>query len=171
MNKKPLISHYLTTLLLALLFLFSCGVSAAAKDGKKYGDWIVSCQKSKADKKNRCGIMQEAKGKKGNVLAVMSIWKPPKQNNPVAMFTLPLGIYLPSGIGLKIDDGSVKRIPINRCSPKGCHTMIVLDRDLLETIKQGSNAKVGFSLTKKRNMTVTFSLTGVTVGIYSISAK
>jgi len=171
MDRESIISPYLITLVLAGLFLFSYGVSAAPIEGQQFGDWRVSCNKSQESPAESCHIVQQVVDKKGELVAKMVIWYPPRQESPVAIFTLPLGIYLPSGMGLKVNNGSVKHIAIDLCTRQGCQARITLDKDLLETIKQGNKAIVSFSATRKRKMTVTISLTGVTVGIYSLTEK
>ncbi len=171
MSRGLIISPYLTTLMLTGLLLFSCSASATPSAEQPFGDWGTACFESPGSLVEDCRLEQQVLGEKGELVAKMAIWFPPQQNSPVALFTLPLGIYLPSGMGFKVDNGSVRHISIDRCTSQGCQAMINLDKDLLETVKQGDKATISFSATIDRKMSTTISLTGVTLGISSLTTK
>ncbi len=52
----------------------------------------------------------------------------------------PLGVLLPSGLGLKLDDKDVGRAGFVRCLPNGCVAEVVMDDTLLGQLKTAKTA-------------------------------
>ena len=52
----------------------------------------------------------------------------------------PLGILLPPGLGLKIDDKDVGHAPFQRCHTFACYAQVVVDDPLVEQLKTGKTA-------------------------------
>ena len=48
----------------------------------------------------------------------------------------PLGVLLPSGLGLKLDNQDVGRAGFVRCLPNGCVAEVVMDDKLLEPAEE-----------------------------------
>lgn len=158
-------------LLLALLF----GADRAAaepKGGEVHDNWTTKCEKpedAKEDTKEQCFIFQNLVLKEGGqrVLAVAVVY-PPEGSDPVALFTLPLGISLPPGAALAVDDGEPVRFPIERCEPSGCRAGLKLEAALLEKMKKGARAQVTFHDGSRRPISVPLSLKGFTAGLQSL---
>ena len=49
----------------------------------------------------------------------------------------PLGVMLPSGLGLKIDDKDVGRAGFVKCLPNGCIAEVVMDDNLIAQLRNG----------------------------------
>ena len=52
----------------------------------------------------------------------------------------PLGILLPPGLGLKIDDKDVGHAPFLRCHTFACYAQVVVEDPLVEQLKNGKTA-------------------------------
>jgi hypothetical protein len=52
----------------------------------------------------------------------------------------PLGVLLPSGLRLKIDQVDVGRAGFVRCLPNGCVAEVVMDDNLLKQLRNGQTA-------------------------------
>ena len=52
----------------------------------------------------------------------------------------PLGVLLPAGLGLKIDETDVGRAGFVRCLPSGCVAEVVMDDKLVEQMAVGQSA-------------------------------
>ena len=52
----------------------------------------------------------------------------------------PLGVLLPSGLGLKIDKADVGRAGFVRCLPNGCDAEVVMDDNLVKQMRTGQTA-------------------------------
>ena len=80
----------------------------------------------------------------GNRVVLAVVGRLPNIDVPGLLILLPLGIALPPGTFLKIDQGDERRVPVERCESQGCRIELLLDDDLLPRLKAGSRATVGF---------------------------
>ncbi|SUO90293.1 invasion associated locus B family protein [Suttonella indologenes] len=149
-------------LLIAAVLGTGLAAQAAVTNGQKYGDWQGVCQEG------MCGIMQEAKNQAGTVVGLLAIRKVPEANNQAVLFiTVPLGVVLHAGIGIAVDTKEVKSVPLDYCSPGGCHVAIPLESDILNKIKAGNKLQIA-TFAGGQQQTVEFSLKGVTSGINAL---
>ena len=52
----------------------------------------------------------------------------------------PVGVLLPSGLGLKIDQTDVGRAGFVRCLPNGCVAEVAMDDNLVKQLRSGGTA-------------------------------
>jgi invasion protein IalB len=52
----------------------------------------------------------------------------------------PLGVLMPSDLGLKIDDKDIGRVGFTRCMDSGCVAEVIVDDNLLASLKKGKIA-------------------------------
>lgn len=137
---------------LILVSTLSFGVFADQAKSEIHGNWKLTCE-------NRCVISQGLKASDSNVLYGITVSRLQEGDAMVAQINLPLGVYLPQGIGLKV--GKVRHeSPVTTCLPKGCVAIIKLDRETLDALKKESDLGLRFYLTEKRPKEITFSLRG-----------
>ena len=108
--------------------------------GERIGDWTFQCQAVAADQ-NVCGIIQTItdNNTRRQVLAIEV--RPVGEEKRIAMFvTAPLGIFVGSGIGGKIDDGDQFKFNLQSCTQQGYQAAIALENDRLEALKKKANA-------------------------------
>ena len=157
-------------ILTATLLLAAAGLcSAAPKDGQTFGDWAVRCEKPKNAPKETCFIFQNHVTKKDHkpVLRIAVGYLPTK-NQPVAVITMPLGIALPPGVQIKVDNNEAVRVPVERCEPQGCRAGVILGDKLLAQLKAGQKAEITFDDGARHPITVPVSLKGFTAGLSSL---
>ena len=63
---------------------------------------------------------------------------------PHALLIVPLGIYLPGGVVIQIDDNPGKTFPVDRCDPVGCHLFMSLTNSTLNQLFLGKLLTVSF---------------------------
>ncbi len=85
-----------------------------------------------------------------------------------AVILVPIGVRLPPGIGLQVDDRKARNIFFERCSPARCQAHVVLDEKMLKNFKAGLVGHVTFQDSAGRTMTVDFSLKGFTAALKDI---
>ena len=157
--------------LTVLLFCLGHMTAAWAKSAreKDFQDWRLRCEKEDDDAPERCFIMQIAKSTKDKreVLRI-GVRYPEPSKPPMVFLTLPLGVYLPTGLLLQIDDGETLKIPVEICLPNGCHTRMALVGDLLKRLKQGKLAKLAFHDSRQQQITVPVSLAGFTAALAAL---
>ncbi len=136
---------------------------------KDYQDWRLRCETKDEGGPERCFIMQIAKSAKDKRDVLRIGVRYPEPDKPAMVFlTLPLGVYLPGGLLLQIDDGETVKIPVEICLPNGCHTRMALVGDLLKSLKAGRLAKLAFHDSRQQQITVPVSLAGFTAALAAL---
>jgi invasion protein IalB len=150
-----------------------CTVLAAAcaaaraepSDGQSFKDWTARCETLQDGTKAPCYIMQNVLLKKGNQpLLLVAVRNAADGDRPAAFFSLPLGVSLPGGLSLTVDEGQPLRLRYERCDRNGCHAPLPLDDALLKSLKGGRWARVAFFDAARREISVPVSLLGFTAG-------
>ena len=171
------ISRYTTALILWLGVAGSCflgfvpSVEAAPKDGQAFQDWMVKCEGGDG-KAERCFAFQNiVYTQSGQRLLTLAAGYLGPKGEPWILLTLPLGIFLPSGVALKVDKGQRIDTPFKICTAKGCETGIPLDDVLLQTMHRGLVARIAFlDGTARRQITVPVSLMGFAAAFRTLTA-
>ena len=157
-----------TVLFIALCGLSLATVQAAPQHGKQYKDWVVACEQPEGAKLEYCYIFQNIELKTGEPLLQVAIGflqqEQNKDKQPAAIFTVPLGVFLPNGVKLKVDDGQQVQIPIQRCTRGGCQAVVGLKNAMVQTMKKGRQAHLTFADATQREISVPISLIGFTAG-------
>lgn len=102
--------------------------------------------------------------------AVVTLSKP---NDPsgalttLAEIVVPLGVYLPTGIGLQVDNGEVRAAPFERCLPLGCVVRAPVSPQMLDQLKRGGTAYLVMATSPVENVRVPISLQGFTAAFNS----
>jgi invasion protein IalB len=146
---------------------------AAVNDGQKFQDWTVRCDKptegAPADAKPVCYLHQEVKNEKGDrPLMFMMVGFLPNKTEPVAILSFPLGIFLPTGVTLQIDEGKPARFPVERCFPNGCRAGLELSDELLTALKSGTGATFTYNYDAEQQVHARVSLRGFTAGVTAL---
>lgn len=143
--------------------------SAAPQDGQSFGDWMVRCEKPQNAPKQTCFIFQNHVTKKdGKLVLHIAVGYIPEKDQPVAIITMPLGISLPPGVQIKVDDNEALKVPVERCEPQGCRAGVLLRGTLLSQFKAGHIANITFDDGARRPITIPVSLKGFTAGLASL---
>jgi len=113
------------------------------RDGKVLQDWTLRCQLPQPEQEI-CEMRQRIVDQNGNRVVLAVVGRLPNIDTPGLLILLPLGIALPPGAFLQIDQGEEQRVQIERCESQGCRIELLLDDDLLPLLKAGSRATIGF---------------------------
>ena len=148
--------------------------TALAQDSKpevseRIGDWTFQCQAVAADQ-YVCGIIQTIadNNTRRQILEILAVAvRPVGTEKRIAMFvTVPLGIFLGSGISGKIDDGEQFKFNLQSCTQRGCQAALAMEKDRLEALKKGQRMLIGFKArTDANTIMVPVSLKGFTAGL------
>ncbi|MFT5449479.1 MAG: invasion protein IalB [Gammaproteobacteria bacterium] len=149
--------------------LFSMSSQAAPQTGQKFRDWTARCEARKERKEQTCFVFQNLLLKKENKrLLHVAVGYLVSKEQPVAFFTLPLGVSLPGGVSLTVDDGKPIRVRYERCDASGCLAPLALTETLVNSLKGGRWARVAFFDATRREVSVPVSLLGFTSGMKSL---
>ncbi len=79
---------------------------------------------------------------------------------PALMIQLPLGLFLPDGVELQIDEQDSQQLPIQTCNADGCYAGSTVSREMLASLMAGEGLTVTFRNLEKKVMTVPVPLAG-----------
>jgi len=121
--------------------MLSAGCGSAAAQGvvrAAYGDWQIRCETPPGAQGEQCAMMQSVTAEdRPNVGLTVIVLKTADQKARVMRVVAPLGVMLPSGLGLKIDNADVGRAGFVKCLPNGCIAEVVMDDKLIEQLRNG----------------------------------
>jgi invasion protein IalB len=121
--------------------------------------WIARCASASRDAPLECAIEQNAVlTKTGQVIVVVNIRIAPDTRTPVALVQLPLGLNLPAGAKVQVDDGKTVDLQIQTCEQRGCYANTPITPDLLAALRSGKQFKVSFQNLGKETITIPMPL-------------
>jgi invasion protein IalB len=128
--------------------------AAAAPPG-----WAARCTSASRDAPLECAIEQTAVlSKTGQLLVLVSVRVPSDTHAPVALVQLPLGLNLPLGAKLQVDDGKVIDLQIQTCENRGCYASTPIAPEFLAALKSGKQLKISFQNLGKETITIPMPL-------------
>jgi invasion protein IalB len=143
-----------------LIALVAFGAAADPEVRQVFGQWSLRCEESKRGQE-RCSIVQDVVTRaSGQRVVRAAIGLVPGSLEPIALFTLPLGISLPAGVSLQIGGGEPVRFPIERCEVQGCRGGLKLGAALVDALKQAQDAELIFHDAQRQPIRVALSLEG-----------
>jgi len=132
---------------------------AAAPSSPPSG-WAVRCTSASRDAPLECAMEQTAVlSKTGQLIVLVNIRVPSDTHVPVAMVQLPLGLNLPGGAKLQVDDGKAADLQIQTCENRGCYAGTAITPDVLAALKAGKELRLSFQNLAKETITIPMPLT------------
>ncbi|MCF6253033.1 MAG: invasion associated locus B family protein [Methylococcaceae bacterium] len=142
--------------------------TAVLTDEIVFQDWRKKCQFVK-NKGDVCFVYQNLTIKEsGKSLLYASFTYTREEKKLVGSFRLPFGLLLPSGIAIQVDENKQVNFAVQTCLADGCYVYINIANDLLNELKNGEEAKVGFKTIEQKQLAVKLSLKGFAPAIESL---
>jgi invasion protein IalB len=133
--------------------------SGAAPATPPQPGWAARCSSASRDAPLECAVEQTAiLQKTGQLIILVNIRVPSDTRMPVAMVQLPLGLNLPGGAKLQVDDGRTTDLQIQTCESRGCYAGTPVGPDLLAALKSGKQLKISFQNLSKETITIPLPL-------------
>src|ERR1044072_7302338 len=110
------------------------GAPAVAQGTVKsvHGDWQIRCDTPPGAQGEQCALIQSVTAEdRPHVGLTGMVLQTAAQKSRLMRVLAPLGVLLPSGLGLKLDNVDVGRAGFVRCLPNGCVAEVVMDDKLL----------------------------------------
>lgn len=145
--------------------------AAAPEDGEKFKDWSARCQKVKDSDREICHIYQQLVQKKDEKLVpVMKVIAGflTADGKPALFVTVPLGVSLPQGLKVRVDDGETVSFQYSHCLTSGCIGAVVLTEDLVAEMKSGKQAIFTIYSGTQQDVSIAVSLLGFTAGFSTL---
>ncbi len=134
---------------------------------EKSGDWELVCAPSanQAGGVNGCRLIQNHANADGQTVLLVTMLSSPKSQGPVAVVSVPKGVYLAPGIELKVDGGQGFKLLYETCNDSGCHAGFKVAGDIGAALKKGRIAAHKIYDAKQQPFTVDVSLQGLGKGL------
>lgn len=130
-----------------------------------YGDWQIRCDTPAGAQTEQCALIQSVVAEdRSNAGLTVIILKTADQKSKLMRVVAPLGVLLPSGLGLKLDDKDVGRAGFVRCLPNGCVAEVVMEDTLLNQLKTARTATFIIFETPEEGIGFPLSLKGLGEG-------
>lgn len=153
----------------AILFLGLLGLSGAAHAQgavrSVHGDWQIRCDTPPGAQTEQCTLIQSVVAEdRSNAGLTVILLKTADQKSRLMRVVAPLGVLLPSGLGLKLDNVDVGRAGFVRCLPNGCVAEVQMDDKLLNQLKTAKTATFIIFETPEEGIGFPLSLNGLAEG-------
>jgi invasion protein IalB len=139
------------------------GAEALAQGAMRsvHGDWQIRCDTPPGAQNEQCALMQSVTAEeRPNVGLTVIVLKTSDQKSRLMRVVAPLGVLLPSGLGLKIDNNDVGRAGFVRCLPNGCVAEVVMEDKLIEQMRTGQTSTFIIFQTPEEGIGFPMSLKG-----------
>lgn len=169
---RPGILGYVLVACVALIFAVAPDALAQASPKEKFGDWEVNCGKPPGAREQRCALVQSVIDEERANVGLRVVFLVASDGRQVLRVVAPLGVLLPFGLGLRIDEEPIgdKPLPFIRCRPMGCISEIVVKQALLDKLKAGKTALFIIVETKEEGRAIPVSLSGFAKGLERLAA-
>ena len=148
---------------LLALAVAACGGHALAQGAVRsvHGDWQIRCDTPPGAQSEQCALMQSVTAEdRPNVGLTVIVLKTADQKSRLMRVVAPLGVLLPSGLGLKIDNNDVGRAGFVRCLPNGCVAEVVMEDKLIDQMRNGQTSTFIIFQTPEEGIGFPMSLKG-----------
>lgn len=127
----------------------------------QHGDWQVICKPPPAGAKNEiCALVQAVTAEDRDNVGLTVYFQQFSNGAKVLRIFAPLGILLPRGIGLKIDNQDIGNAPFLRCHSFACYAQVTVDEKLIERLSSGQTAVFIIFQTEEAGIGIPVSLAG-----------
>jgi invasion protein IalB len=152
---------------LAIAALLGLTAAAHAQGAVRsvHGDWQIRCDTPPGAQAEQCALIQSVVAEdRSNAGLTVIVLKTADQKSKLMRVVAPLGVLLPSGLGLKLDNVDVGRAGFVRCLPNGCVAEVVMDDKLLGQLRTAKTATFIIFETPEEGIGFPLSLNGLGEG-------
>jgi invasion protein IalB len=143
----------------------ACPANAQGAVRSVHGDWQIRCDTPPGAQNEQCALIQSVVAEdRSNAGLTVIILKTADQKSRLMRVVAPLGVLLPSGLGLKLDNVDVGRAGFVRCLPNGCVAEVIMDDKLLNQLKTAKTATFIIFETPEEGIGFPLSLNGLAEG-------
>ena len=126
-----------------------------------YGDWELRCDTPPGAQSEQCVVMQFVTAEdRDNVGLTVIALKTADGQAQILRVLAPLGVLLPRGLGLRIDDEDMGSAGFVRCLPNGCVAEVIMDAPLIAKLSAGQTATFVIFQTPEEGIGIPISLKG-----------
>ena len=162
---------------LSIMCLLSSALAAQGVKKGNFGEWEMRCDEAPqptiigaTQPKEQCilyqNIADESDDKLNLVVVILKTSDPraPATRRPVLRVIAPLGILLPRGLALRIDQTEVGSTGFVRCLNNGCVAEVDMDQSLIDKLGKGQSATLYVAFTPQEQRGLVLPLKGFDTG-------
>jgi invasion protein IalB len=128
---------------------------------EKHGDWVTRCETPPGAAHEQCAIVLSVVDQdRPNLILVVIVLNTADRKTRLMRIIAPLGVLLPPGISLRIDNAEAGRLSFLQCLPNGCVAQLAMDEALLDKLKSGKTATLGVFQTPEEGIGMQAPLAG-----------
>jgi invasion protein IalB len=122
--------------------------------------WLARCGSESRQAALECALEQTVYlSKTGQLIAAVTIRVPADTRQPALAVQVPVGLYLPAGVSLQIDDGKPLALVLQTCDLKGCYAATPVSPEMLAALKAGKTLSITFQNLTKETIRIPLQLT------------
>lgn len=126
-----------------------------------HDDWQLRCDTLPGAQNEQCALMQSVMTEdRPNVGISVMVFKTADHKSRLMRVVAPMGVLLPTGLGLKIAQVDAGRTGFVRCLLNGCVADVVLDDNLVKQLRAGQTATFIIFQTPEEGIGIPISLKG-----------
>ena len=134
-----------------------------------HGDWQLRCDTPAGALNEQCFLMQFVTAEdRENVGLIVIVLKTADGQAQLLRVVAPLGVFLPRGLGLRIDEEDFGGVSFVRCTPRGCVAEVILEENLLQQLRNGNVATFVIFQTPEEGVGIPIALAGFGPGYASL---
>ena len=154
----------------ALLLAVASMPSMAAAQGTvkgTFGAWNLECATPPGARAEQCALVQRVidQDRPGAVGLAVIVLKAADNKTWILRALAPLGVLLPSRLGLKIDETDVGNVEFQSCATNGCFAQAIMQDELIEKFKTGKEAVFIIFKTPEQGIGIPVTLEGFSAGM------
>jgi len=134
-----------------------------------HGAWSMVCDTPPGAASEQCALMQNVVAQdRSEVGLSVVVLRTADGKSEIMRVLAPLGVLLPNGLGLNVDGKDIGRAYFVRCFQDGCYAEVILEGELLETLKTGTTATFIVFQTPEEGIGIPVDLSGFSAGYSKI---
>ena len=134
-----------------------------------HGAWSIICDTPAGATSEQCVMMQNVVAEDRPEMGLSVVVLRTADNKAEILRVLaPLGVLLPNGLGLNVDGKDIGRAYFARCFQDGCYAEVILDKQLLDTLKTGASATFIVFQTPEEGIGIPVDLKGFEEGFAAL---
>ena len=149
-------SRLLSLFFIAFAMVFHGGGIVAISSAQAKEEWSVQCSRQ------QCQVYAEIRLQNG-VLFNNIAFRKLNATTYAGILKVPLGIHIPSGINIGIDDAAIIQAKLITCNPEGCEAAFTANQTVVDFLKRGDQMSI---LVRKagdrKQLALNYSLIGFT---------
>ncbi len=131
----------------------------------KHDAWSILCDQPSGAQNEQCALIQNVvAADRPEIGLSVVVLKTADNKARILRVLAPLGVLLPNGLGLNVDGKDIGRAYFVRCFEDGCYAEVILDDELMKTLRAGKSATFIVFQTPEEGIGIPVDLTGFSDG-------